>query len=721
MVFSLISTGFASIIAQILLLRELVTVFNGNELTYGISLLIWLASTAIGSYVSGKMIKTFKDPLKALIYVQLAAAVLVPGEIYIARISKILFSIPSGSIPDLNSILIISVLSMAPACLLFGSLFTLGSKALRDISNMYVIESLGSALGGVIFSFLLIYFFDPFQIAGISGTALSLSSIYLYKNFVKPNTHPSTARLVLFSLVLAVNFTLIHPLGAKLDVYSSKAQFGGLNLVRSVDSIYGRISVLEDRGTYSYFEGGNLVYSTASVAENEEIAHLSMLESGNPHKILLIGGGPAVIPEMLKHTGIQKLDYIEFDPKLAELSASSTSPIIADGRYFIKKTRELYDLILINLGDPINASTGRFYTVEFMRQCGEKLGPQGVLALKISGSADFMSKETRMLNSSIYKTIKMAFPEVTVIPGSYIYYFASRSKGLLTDNAASLVKRWQAEKIKTGYFNSLAIPHLVSPDRLDYVNRSVKADKNVRINTDLQPISYLYSILIWISYFPGIINIALQRSLAVRLGSLIFWLFAFAVLFSLAGSKIKAVRDSTVPVIVALIGFSAMSLQLLTIYAFEAIYGYLYFRIGLLMAVFMGGLALGSYIANLRSNRSQLWQIILLLLFSIFMFGIYLNAIPMLDYRFSDYVIPIFSFLFASLVGAVFPLAVKENRSNNIDSKAGVLYGSDLLGGAFSAVLTSILFIPVFGIMKTIAVPAGLCLICLILIFQSSS
>jgi len=119
LIFPLSIIGFAAVIAQILLLRELVTVFNGNELTYGISLMIWLAATSLGSFLAGKTAKYFKDTLKALIYVELAVSIMVPVEIYFARISKILFNIPAGSLPDLNSIFIISVLSMAPACILF--------------------------------------------------------------------------------------------------------------------------------------------------------------------------------------------------------------------------------------------------------------------------------------------------------------------------------------------------------------------------------------------------------------------------------------------------------------------------------------------------------------------------------------------------------------------------------------------------------------------------
>jgi predicted membrane-bound spermidine synthase len=143
--------------------------------------------------------------------------------------------------------------------------------------------------------------------------------------------------------------------------------------------------------------------------------------------------------------------------------------------------------------------------------------------------------------------------------------------------------------------------------------------------------------------------------------------------------------------------------------------------IGLLMASFMGGLAFGSFMANTKFKRQRIGSIIIFLLLSMIVFGLYLNATPKLGYRLSAFIIPMFSFFFAMLVGAVFPMAVKEYRSKYLENKAGVLYGCDLLGGAASAVITSLLFMPVFGIMGTIAIPISLCLISLILLLHSSS
>ena len=47
--------GFTSVIAQIVLMRELIVVFYGNEISLGIMLVGWLLWTALGSGLAGKL------------------------------------------------------------------------------------------------------------------------------------------------------------------------------------------------------------------------------------------------------------------------------------------------------------------------------------------------------------------------------------------------------------------------------------------------------------------------------------------------------------------------------------------------------------------------------------------------------------------------------------------------------------------------------------------
>ena len=50
---SLTLIGFSAVIGQIVLMRELIVVFNGNEISLGIMLATWLFWTAAGSSLSG--------------------------------------------------------------------------------------------------------------------------------------------------------------------------------------------------------------------------------------------------------------------------------------------------------------------------------------------------------------------------------------------------------------------------------------------------------------------------------------------------------------------------------------------------------------------------------------------------------------------------------------------------------------------------------------------
>lgn len=229
MITALAAIGFTSIIAQLLVLWELVSVFNGNELTYGLSLMIWLLASGLGSYVAGRIFTRLADPFKSLISIELALSVIIPAELLFARLSKVLFSIPAGAI-DPGLILLISIISIAPASFLFAALFYIGSKMLKNIVKMYIIESIGAVSGGVLF-FLLVNVLDPFRIAGVAGTALAASALYIYKHFGRTGKYNKVNNLILLSAVLTVNLVLIHPVGHRIDQHFAKAQFVGAHLL----------------------------------------------------------------------------------------------------------------------------------------------------------------------------------------------------------------------------------------------------------------------------------------------------------------------------------------------------------------------------------------------------------------------------------------------------------------------------------------------------------
>ena len=67
---ALLLMGFSGIVAQVLLLRELLIVFSGNELTIGVILANWLIIEAAGSFLLGRYISSVKRGTEAFIIVQ---------------------------------------------------------------------------------------------------------------------------------------------------------------------------------------------------------------------------------------------------------------------------------------------------------------------------------------------------------------------------------------------------------------------------------------------------------------------------------------------------------------------------------------------------------------------------------------------------------------------------------------------------------------------------
>ena len=70
--------GFTSVIAQIVLMRELIVVFYGNEISLGIMLAGWLLWTAIGSSLAGQVSARLRDSRRLMACLETLIAAVFP-------------------------------------------------------------------------------------------------------------------------------------------------------------------------------------------------------------------------------------------------------------------------------------------------------------------------------------------------------------------------------------------------------------------------------------------------------------------------------------------------------------------------------------------------------------------------------------------------------------------------------------------------------------------
>src|SRR3989338_5392093 len=159
--FSLFILGLTSLVAQVIIARELMVSFYGNEFFIGWILFAWLFWVGMGSIIP-KFFKNFPAGLPLLVSCHLLAVSLLPLEIILIRLSKIFTTVSAGQIPDFLPATAVSFLIMAPLCLVLGLQFTVAVQCRIQLSaeadkghsagKAYTVESAGFVFGGPVFS-----------------------------------------------------------------------------------------------------------------------------------------------------------------------------------------------------------------------------------------------------------------------------------------------------------------------------------------------------------------------------------------------------------------------------------------------------------------------------------------------------------------------------------------------------------------------------------------
>ena len=157
-------------------------------------------------------------------------------------------------------------------------------------------------------------------------------------------------------------------------------------------------------------------------------------------------------------------------------------------------------------------------------------------------------------------------------------------------------------------------------------------------------------------------------------------------------------------------------MSILLIFSFQNLYGYAYQWIGLLIAAFMVGLALGSGLMTRMLRRIQRFRVILIWteIFIIFFTSVGMLVLSLFYSAgmeaFNLWAMKI-GFLLLSIisgfwVGLEFPLASRifSGGGEGIARTAGILYASDLFGAWAGSLLVGVILVPVLGIMQTILV-----------------
>lgn len=679
---SLFILGFTSIITQIILLRDFLSVFNGNELVTGMILANWMLLTGLGSFF-GRIFEKHINNTNYIFIGHLISGLLpliISFLIYYLR-----FRIyPPGQIINLAGVFFNSFFLLTPYCLITGFMFPLLATAFSNFSNYnvinkaYAIEAFGSLVGGLIFNFVLIFVLKSY---------LSLA-IVMMLNFVAAiaGYYFSGKKILAISItVIVVLFTLILVF-FDFETKCLNYIYPNQEIVHAEDTPYSKIVVTRTEDQFNFFENGNFLFSGDNVIMNEENVHYAMVQHPLPKNVLLISGGiSGTIPEILKYQ-IKSLDYLEQNPDLIEIGKSFTSNVVndprvhiinEDARHFIKKNKaKKYDVALVCIPDPASAQINRFYTLEFFQEVKRNLTENGVICISLSTTSNYMGEQSRKVNSSVFLTLKLMFQNVIIIPGGLNYFIASD-----LPLSRSIVELLGLKKINNTYLNSYYIDDKKIEQESTMIEKIIS--QSVAINYDFKPVVYLYQLDYWLSHFN------------------FNYLLLFVLLFFPMTYTFLNMNFINTGIFIT--GFSASAIEIILIIAFQVIYGYTYQMMGILITFFMAGILIGSFsLVNKVKILIRNYSIIQYLI-GIFSILVALLLFFIKSANLSNLVVYI---IFTSMViitgiltGLQFSMASRL-KEVSYTRNASSTYASDLFGAAIGAIAVSVFLIPYFGIIK---------------------
>ena len=730
-IFSLLLLGVTAISGQIILIRELFTAFYGNELSVGFTLAIWLLGGALGSGLLGVL---FADRIKRKIILfgslQVLLSIILPASVIFARVSKLFFGVATGEIVGLPVFLASSSIALLPVAVLIGFLFVLGCKILperppsRGIGRVYTLEAAGAMAGGAVTSLLLIRYLGALEIACMLSALNLLSCFFLLRGDSSPKKGYLSTVAVLALLFLAI-FSFsggIKNLGEK----SLAWKWRGFTVLESGDSVYGRTTVTRKNGQLNFFHNGLFFFSSHDQLTAEETVHFVLASVPSPKRVLLIGGGASeVMSEILKYP-VETVDYVELDPLIISLAKkflcnlpfyaldnSRVKIINTDGRLFVKNTRTRYDAVIINLPNPYTARINRFYTEEFFKEVKCVLAENAVVGFSVTSSENYLSKEQALFLKTLFETARAVFADVKIIPGDTAHFLLSDKKGVILTDPKDIAARLKSRNIKTLYVRDYYLSSKLSPERLDFLYSAMRRAAAVRKNTDFYPISYFYDMVLWSTYFSFRLSeyFMILTPKHIYAFASFFLVFLFAIFF--ARRKSKNFRNETTILALCTTGLSEISFEILIVLAFQIIYGYLYYKVGIIITSFMFGLGAGSfYITRRLSSITRPFKAyiriqVMVLLYPLILLGAFraLSALswhPLFN-RLGSNVFAVLPFVAGFVGGMQYPLAnrICFEQTSLVGKTAGTTYAVDLLGSFAGAFLISTLFVPVIGIPMT--------------------
>lgn len=448
-------TGFLAIGYEIIWFRVIGVLAKASPYAFSSILAVYLLGIALGSYGMDRLIHSKPDADKKNLFFLLQAAIglyvlaLFLGYYYLTAKTSLGFLTRISFYTELHPSFVISFASpkaffirlfamfdvfiwsslfVLPPTILMGASFPLTAslaltrlnKEAQTVGTVYFFTIAGNVLGGIGTGFVLL------PMIGTELTLLAFAILglffFLLSTGIFNRPIPLPYRI---GIVIGTSCAVVALFPKQGDLYrimhSTWYSFSNIFIEEGVDGIV--LTYQEDERMENYINGLGHGYRPGYgyfVTANETVRY-----TPNPENVLIIGYGIGSTAEaILKIDTLKKLTIVELSQTLMTnlqkisvfqkmLSDPRVNLVIDDGRRYLMRSGEQFDLILI---DPLRTTTAysnNIYSREFFQIIGHHLTDNGVFML-------FLQDEYKVLP----KTLALVFPHIRLYTS---YCLASKS------------------------------------------------------------------------------------------------------------------------------------------------------------------------------------------------------------------------------------------------------------------------------------------------------
>lgn len=429
-------SGFAALAYEVLWSRLLVYIFSTTTYAFSIMLTTFLFGIALGSMISSKFVDRYpgKLPHVFAIFEFLLGVYGITSIFLLSNFAEIhdfvLSVIPLTSWWMRNAVRFTEAfLIMFFPTLIMGAVFPVVSKIYansldrlgRKVGNIYSTNTLGGIIGSFAAGFILI------PLIGISKSILFAASFNLIGFILLLSTSPESqsslwlqgkswlsvkiAGASLAGVIIVVSFVGV-PSDILLDFFNVNEE--GSEIIYSRKSVAGTLTVHKyPRAKVLAIDGVNVAGTLFDLRTTQKLQGLiPVMVHGNAQKILQIGFGSGETTHVALLNPVEEMVLVEIASTVLDsahyfsdinedvLEDDRLTPVVMDGKNYVKSTDQTYDVIMNDSIYPTLAGGASLYTQDHFAESRRKLTDDGVFSCWIP--LDLKTEQLKMVMATFH-------------------------------------------------------------------------------------------------------------------------------------------------------------------------------------------------------------------------------------------------------------------------------------------------------------------------------